>query len=267
MSNDKPDADFANFFSGSLPDVLYHYTSMEALLSIVQSGKIWATDTRYLNDRTDGTYLFELLKTHIARRANKATNQDRKDSERLLWLLEIMPRYAVFVTSFSEVGDSLSQWRAYSPGGIGFSIGFNAKAIAQGRVDLSGDEPLPALVRLARVRYLSEDADSNLDEILNFAEILGGWVAKSDPPKDLIPSTASTLAVFAPIFKHNAFKEECEWRLILSGLPDSMPPKKFRAGRSMLVPYHYCPARNSGGHRNPLKISVITHARSENDLN
>jgi hypothetical protein len=30
---------------------------------------------------------------------------------------------------------------------------------------------------------------------------------------------------------------------------------------------HYCPARNSGGHRNPLKISVITHARSENDLN
>src|SRR5664279_1474388 len=30
---------------------------------------------------------------------------------------------------------------------------------------------------------------------------------------------------------------------------------------------HYCPAKNSGGHRNPLKISVITHARSENDLN
>ena len=30
---------------------------------------------------------------------------------------------------------------------------------------------------------------------------------------------------------------------------------------------HYCPAKISEGHPNPLKISVITHARSENDLN
>jgi len=37
------------------------------------------------------------------------------------------------------------------------------------------------------------------------------------------------------------------------------------SGGSSLL--HYCPAKNSGGHRNPLKMSVITHARSKNDLN
>ena len=30
---------------------------------------------------------------------------------------------------------------------------------------------------------------------------------------------------------------------------------------------HYCPAKISEGHPNPLKISMITHGRSENDLN
>jgi len=30
---------------------------------------------------------------------------------------------------------------------------------------------------------------------------------------------------------------------------------------------HCCPAKISGGHSNPLKISKITHGRSRNDLN
>src|SRR5664279_4629175 len=30
---------------------------------------------------------------------------------------------------------------------------------------------------------------------------------------------------------------------------------------------HYCPAKISEGHPNPLKISMITHGRSENDFN
>jgi hypothetical protein len=30
---------------------------------------------------------------------------------------------------------------------------------------------------------------------------------------------------------------------------------------------HCCPAKISGGHSNPLKISMITHGRSRNDLN
>jgi hypothetical protein len=30
---------------------------------------------------------------------------------------------------------------------------------------------------------------------------------------------------------------------------------------------HYCPAKISEGHPNPLKISMITHGQSENDFN
>jgi hypothetical protein len=31
--------------------------------------------------------------------------------------------------------------------------------------------------------------------------------------------------------------------------------------------HHYCPAKISEGHPNPLKISMITHGQSENDFN
>ena len=33
-----------------LPEVVYHYTSVETLMKIVESSSIWATSTRYLND-------------------------------------------------------------------------------------------------------------------------------------------------------------------------------------------------------------------------
>src|SRR5450759_4718304 len=35
----------------------------------------------------------------------------------------------------------------------------------------------------------------------------------------------------------------------------------------VLICSHCCPAKISGGHSNPLKISMITHGRSRNDLN
>jgi hypothetical protein len=34
-----------------------------------------------------------------------------------------------------------------------------------------------------------------------------------------------------------------------------------------IKPVHYCPAKISEGHPNPLKISMITHGRGKNDLN
>ena len=36
---------------------------------------------------------------------------------------------------------------------------------------------------------------------------------------------------------------------------------------AVFVSDHYCPAKISEGHPNPLKISTITHGRSENDFN
>ena len=39
--------------SKEVPDVLYHYTDSGGLKGILSSGKIWATDIHYLNDKSE----------------------------------------------------------------------------------------------------------------------------------------------------------------------------------------------------------------------
>ena len=239
MSGNDPTLRFLELITGTPPAVLYHYTSMEGLLGIVQSGRIRASDSRYLNDRTESTHIYELLKNHISQKVIKTTGTDRKCHEDLLLALEKPTIYDVFVASFSERGDWLSQWRAYSRGGIGFSIGFDAKSLRAGYIsDTSSGKPQSVRGQLANVRYLSNDADSSLDEVLNAVkEIAVSMSTIANPPIGLGEATARCLAVFAPMFKHRAFEEEREWRLILSEFPSPMPAKRFRVGKSALVPY------------------------------
>ena len=152
----------------------------------------------------------------------------------------------VFVASFSEDGDSLSQWRAYSSGGVGFSIGFDAKSLIAAHVsDPTTGKPFSVISQLRKVEYLTSAGEAS-DELLNEAKRLGNamvWASrqKEEPDATEQPissaATAALLAILAPIFKHHAFNEERQWRLVLAEVLDQMPSKQFRMGRSTLVPY------------------------------
>ncbi len=39
--------------------LLWHYTNLSSLLGIIESKELWATDLRYLNDRTEFAYGLE----------------------------------------------------------------------------------------------------------------------------------------------------------------------------------------------------------------
>ena len=226
------------------PPVLYHYTSMNGLLGIVHSGKIWASDSRYLNDATDSIYLTTVLKRYVAKRIVSTSGADKEAYEELLAELEKPTEFDVFVASFSANGDLLSQWRAYCQGGIGFSIGFDSSALRTGYVsEPSADKSQFVSGQLKHVRYLRSEDDSSADEILRdcgaFANSLVPIISKLATPElvSLATATAKSVAIFAPMFKDIAFEEEQEWRLILSKIPGPMPAKQFRAGKSTLIPY------------------------------
>jgi hypothetical protein len=51
------------------------------------------------------------------------------------------------------------------------------------------------------------------------------------------------------------------WRVLALRLLDHFTDHRLK------LEQHYCPAKISEGHPNPLKISMITHGRSENDFN
>jgi TATA-box binding protein (TBP) (component of TFIID and TFIIIB) len=49
----------------NLPSVVYHYTSMETLKKIAESGKIWATSIRYLNDISERDYAISEIQQRL----------------------------------------------------------------------------------------------------------------------------------------------------------------------------------------------------------
>ncbi len=246
MSSSEPKFKFFKTLLENPPSVLYHYTSMVGLLGIGRSGKIYASDSRYLNDITDSAYVFEFLKDFVDQQVAGTTGEDKKYYQELGSALRTTRMAEVFVASFSEDGDSLSQWRAYSSGGVGFSIGFDAKSLIAAHVsDPTTGKPFSVISQLRKVEYLTSAGEAS-DELLNEAKRLGNamvWASrqKEEPDATEQPissaATAALLAILAPIFKHHAFNEEREWRLVLAEVLDQMPSKQFRMGRSTLVPY------------------------------
>src|SRR4051812_23751258 len=93
---------------------LYHYTTQSGLIGIIRSRELWATDSQYLNDVKEYAHAFDLAGAVISRRLSLATDHATVRVLKDMKLgLQNAPVPDVYVCSFSEERDSLSQWRAY----------------------------------------------------------------------------------------------------------------------------------------------------------
>src|SRR5215469_3361650 len=114
--------------SGTPPDMLWHYTSGAALIDIIKSGSLFATQIACVNDATEIRYSVEKLRAAFARRRLNATNPD--EVTLVDYVLSTISAETVnsewFVICFSKRRDDLSQWRAYSGGENGYAIAFRA---------------------------------------------------------------------------------------------------------------------------------------------
>jgi hypothetical protein len=101
------------FDEANPPAVLYHYTSMSALLSIVRSGRIWASHCRFLNDRSEITTMWDAVEKRLDERiAKEPSTQAAAVLSEVTAAVKERKSSNEFVASFSENGDDLSQWRA-----------------------------------------------------------------------------------------------------------------------------------------------------------
>jgi hypothetical protein len=114
-----------------VPQTLYHYTSMEGLLGIVQKRQIWASHIRYLNDRMEQDHIWSVVENRARERLKQTDDPAIKSA------LETLPadvarrtRTHAYVASFSADGDLLSQWLSYCPDGKGFAIGFGTRSLS-----------------------------------------------------------------------------------------------------------------------------------------
>lgn len=244
----------------SEPSLLYHYTTAEGLKGILESKTIWATDAEFLNDAQELRYgRDELYEALIAEADRLAPESDDVTAEpeysrgivmrsaaahlRPGGMYLAKQAHSVYVACFCENGDLLSQWRGYAAGG-GYAIGLKRSGLERtgpistafkvvspsGPVTKYADPPLE--IRLLKVRYGAEAIGPTVRHALyevapqpsNHPGAKGWWRAQV-----LFKALAG--------IKHEAFREEREWRLLIVG-SQGVESVMFRAGPPLgLVPY------------------------------
>lgn len=217
-------------------ETLYHYTSADALLSILTAKSMWATNLLYTSDPTDLIHgenvVRDALDTAIATYTDDFTREwldGFKHTTRLH--LEQNDFYSI---SFCTEGDLLSQWRAYGTAGGGFSMGWNPVSHFPGdpfRVGVTYDRTLQTEVALAVIQRHAR-------------EVQGLTYQVTEPEYERVSRATGSLGVFLSMclysFKHPAFASEDEFRWVYPSYDHQLPSGvqlQFRRFESIVKPY------------------------------
>lgn len=220
----------------SPPKNLFHYTSTNGLIGIISNKTIWATHTEFLNDKK------EIIQA-INQTKNAIENIRRKESftsEEKMLLDEMHSRVGsaarrIYVCSFSELADSLPQWRAYGDSGVCYAIGFPSCHLQNVAEEQSFKLVKCIYDHSLQYRICSEIVWYYITEFRN------AFSANSDYEKlinDIVWKFYQNIARIGGVMKHPAFKEEQEWRIISGVIEETRGAVSFRAGKEGLVPHY-----------------------------
>lgn len=223
------------------PSILFHYTTPIGLLGISHTKNIWATDLRFLNDKKEFQHSLDITHSILEGFYKVDDNQNKLKGlnydfiEYLRINLGENWNPEVYVASFTEEGDLLSQWRGYCPMG-GFSIGFHFDLLSQ--IAKNNSSFLVPCV------YEFKEQKQILEELLvSYSKKYDEAIKDNDQNNsdELAHSISNefiiSLFALAPMLKHESFKEEKEWRIVFSNLVGGMPDIQFRANESNIIPY------------------------------
>lgn len=214
---------------------LYHYTSLDALLSILQRRSLWATNVAYLNDASEVRYGCNLMSEMVVERAKSASVPEREflDHLRAFLQLDVAHQLPIYVLCFSEQRDQLSQWRGYTPHGRGVSVGFNSGALIRRMQKLGWQWQACYYGRPGQSAY----AQAIVTRLCRVAEQGRGNEDKQTFFDRVIHENVHDLLQVAAMIKNPVFAEEKEWRLMSPVVGYDDKAVQYRAGRSTLLPY------------------------------
>ncbi|MBN3199744.1 hypothetical protein H5A20_13625 [Pectobacterium brasiliense] len=216
--------------------MIYHYTDLRAAKSIAENSTVWLTECRYLNDKEEFTTGLELLRKAVELHDEYFPEYPIdfikciKKAKKHIRLIDLKSPLAVenlFVASFSDTSDSLSQWRSYGM----FMLAFDQDFISQSLIE---DDFYCLKCHYAR----------NTDEAIKYAisivgdviipELLRKWKRENMNLMDLW--FLELIEIYALSFKNVAFESESETRLVIACKNDD-PVIKFRVKGDLLIPY------------------------------
>lgn len=227
---------------------VYHYTDQNGLFGILTSGELWATRIHCLNDRQEFHHGLEILLAAICSVSHVSPTVETL----LKKAFESVRSVNICVSSWSQEGDQLSQWRAYGKSKQGYALGLHVEDLKQ-RAQLAGWKFGKCIYKIDMKRELSKLV----------AEQFWSIVAdhhRGDPtiqnPERLSLLLHAFVFPYASFFKHEGFSEESEWRLVSPPIERVDPLFTVRPGASFPITYYKFPISSLGSDRLKAELTV-----------
>lgn len=222
--------------------ILYHYTKSNGINGIVNHNCFWATKSDFLNDPDEFSYITRIIEA-------VCEENIKKESQKKLFLRDVLEEAVFlaggknkeyFVLSFSNCRDSITMWSEFGSK-TGYNIGLDSEKIVQrigeaNVIDYHGfviydSEQQKRLIRKIISDYLPELFQTPFERILEAGE---------KNPEDPVYRKAcrkfqKIAAVYAMFFKHEAFKEEQEYRFIFKKQKGT--EVNFREKDGFMIPF------------------------------
>ena len=203
--------------------LIYHYTSQQSALQILESQSFWFTNVGHLNDSLEHKWYFkralDLNEQNPIKWVNAEIARRNRHKDHLVKLdyMRTDDHYpdeaSIFIASFSSVDDQLSQWIQYADKGMGVSLGFDEDAI--------------------------KNWTNTIPRSVNRAELVNYVIEKTD---QIIKSSTEYSGLEGVFHKTNSWATEKEFRIALGGVP--YYDYQFRTANATLVSYVSRPLLN-----------------------
>lgn len=201
----------------NIPNIIYHYCSLETFLSIINYSAIRLSNIYKSNDQEEAQYCFDAFENTLRNSCLEFSKKygDRRffnkiDYKGLVSRAVINETLIYYAACFSAEADLLSQWRGYANDGKGVAIGFYSRnfILAQDYKN----------IKFNKITY---DMDIVKNELHNYVieKLKKSYLKKKNCTgissyTDAINDIISGMVYNAVFYKNPAFREENEWRLV-----------------------------------------------------
>lgn len=253
---------YASVLPSSTPSTLiWHYSGLDGLKGIINKKseiKLWFTHADYLNDTSEGKEIesFYNKACSCLKENNEISNEffdaikDTRAQDIEIFArkngndyIPYISEYQLFICCFSLDGNSLDMWRYYSKGEPGYSLGFSSSLIDAIVNNKKHKMDKHQIIYYFKVIYSDEEKINKLQEMIRDAyKLYLDYPKEQEKVKlDRIRSyIAYNLKEYRLMFKHECFRSEHEYRIILSISQDRIKKQaniQYRPGHHGLIPY------------------------------
>lgn len=218
---------------------LYHYTTFDALLSIVNKNQFWVTKWDYLNDQDEFKIAIDvlekvLIKENVCDKLIQDVKKELKDDVENNGVLNTS-----YILSFSLNPDSQLMWSYYSKhDGLNIKIDFGrfekylvGSTALHGKVIYDFNQQMECMEKSLR----SEIFDcSDLGNIHSWDQIKD--ITDEKQYRMLVSHITVICMLYSMFFKKECFRDEREYRVVYMAI-EGRDTKKFRSKEGGIVPY------------------------------